>query len=402
MKLDPVTTYFNSVGIGRPKSEGLFMQKGRKRFGTAFDDMMSVIAARANGIKLDPYDLKNSSLDLSLYVGEFYSSSMWRAFAEWLIRENFDHPAQVLDLGCENGVLTCFIASIWPDSTVIGVDRSTPAIAAAQALADKLGLKNVSFEHSDAIDFMKANPNRFSMVTATLAMHELLQGTESRNPFEWSDPHERLEDIQLGQLDEHAVEVLRAVETTLVNNGHFLSLDRSPTSATTWWYTQCLEQAGLKVSLMRSYTIECTSPSADRKFPLTVARKARKDETKTTLEELLSLASCHEVSAMSLTLKENMADVFIRSLAQTEIVFEAVAEYIDRSGIRTIRLLKTPTMLVLHDFTNRGFKSAFVAPLVGLPSVLDHCRKMISELEENCTVTAGVTDAGRALLGRLE
>ena len=327
---------------------------------------------------------------------------MWRAFAEWLTRENFDHPAQVLDLGCENGVLTCFIASIWPDSTVIGVDRSGPAIVAARALSDKLGLKNVSFKHSHAIDFMKANPNRFSMVSATLAMHELLHGTESRNPFEWFDPYERLEDIQLGRPDEHAIEVLRAVETTLVHNGHFLSLDRSPTPATTWWYTQCLEQSGLKVSLIRSYTIECTCAFSDEKFRLTVARKARKDERKTTLEELLSLVSFREVSAMSLTLKENIADVFIRSLAQTEIVFEAVAEYIDRSGIRTIRLLKAPTMLVLHDFTNHGFQTAFVAPLVGLPNMLEHCWKITSELEENCTVTAAVTDAGRALLARLE
>jgi len=86
----------------------------------------------------------------------------------------------------------------------------------------------------------------------TLTMHELLQGTESRNPFEWPEPYERLEAIQLSRLDEHAIEVLRVVETALVDNGHFLSLDRSPIPATTWWYTQCLEQAGLKVSLMRS------------------------------------------------------------------------------------------------------------------------------------------------------
>jgi cyclopropane fatty-acyl-phospholipid synthase-like methyltransferase len=56
----------------------------------------------------------------------------------------------VLDLGCENGVLTCFYAILWPDEKVFGVKRSQAAVSAARELAKRLGLANVSFEQKGA------------------------------------------------------------------------------------------------------------------------------------------------------------------------------------------------------------------------------------------------------------
>jgi hypothetical protein len=97
-----------------------------------------------------------------------------------------------------------------------------------------------------------------------------------------------------------------------------------------------------------------------------------------------------------------MADVFLRSLGEQEIMFEAVGEYVDGSGIRTIRLIKTPALLVLHDFTNHGFSTAFIAPLVGLAEMIVHCQKLSSDLEQHCVVSAGATQAGRQQLARLD
>ena len=62
MTCDPVESYFNSIGIRNPKSDAVFLKNGKKRFGKAFEEMMSVITGRANGHITNPYDLKNSSL----------------------------------------------------------------------------------------------------------------------------------------------------------------------------------------------------------------------------------------------------------------------------------------------------------------------------------------------------
>jgi hypothetical protein len=273
---------------------------------------------------------------------------------------------------------------------------------AAKSLAERLKLKNVSFEQMDAKQFLQTARGQFSVITATMVMHEFLEGPESREPLQWDEEYERLEDVRLSQIDNYAISTLKMVEQALTDTGYLITLNRSPTSATTWWFAQCLEEAGMKVSLARSSVIESSNASGVEKFPLIVARRNRENDERTTPEEILSLATFRELSTMSIILKEDMADLLLRSLGQQQIMFEAVGEYVDKSGVRTIQLLKTPTLLVLHDFTNHGFKTAFVAPLVGLSEVIAHCWKMVSDLEKNCTVTAALTEAGRAQLARLD
>jgi hypothetical protein len=81
-----------------------------------------------------------------------------------------------------------------------------------------------------------------------------------------------------------------------------------------------------------------------------------------------------------------MADLFVRGLGHTELMFEATAEYNDDSGVRTLRLLQTATFLVLYDFTNHGYVNASLAPLVRLGDVIAECQLIARELEDNAKV----------------
>jgi SAM-dependent methyltransferase len=58
-------------------------------------------------------------------------------------------PGDVLELGCGGGVVSCFLAWLWPHKTVVGVDRSAASLEAARNLAAHLGLTNVTFVKSD-------------------------------------------------------------------------------------------------------------------------------------------------------------------------------------------------------------------------------------------------------------
>jgi hypothetical protein len=62
MNQDHVESFFKRIGVGRPKSEAIFLKKGHKRFGKAFDEIMSLIAARADGAEIDPYDPRRAYL----------------------------------------------------------------------------------------------------------------------------------------------------------------------------------------------------------------------------------------------------------------------------------------------------------------------------------------------------
>lgn len=228
MSLELVENYFKSIGVRNPKSDAVYVKQGRKRFGKPFEDLTYVMGARADGAAIDPYELKNSSLELSLYVGEHHASLVWREFASWLVRANIDGASQVLDLGCENGVLTCFYGSLRPDAKVVGVERCGAAVAAARKLATSLGLSNVSFEHADIQNYLARSAGRFPIIMATLAMHEILKRAGAREPFQWEGECERIEAVVLTDADLYAIETLKAVGGVLTEDGLFISLDRSP------------------------------------------------------------------------------------------------------------------------------------------------------------------------------
>jgi SAM-dependent methyltransferase len=212
-------------------------------------------------------------------VSEHHASNVWREFASWLVNEDLPPPSDVLDLGCDNGVLTCLYATLWPKAKIVGVERSAAGVAAARELAKRLGLRNVSFEQSDARRFLDANMGRFQIITATLVMHEFLAGTRGRKPFAWEGEYELIEDVTL----------------------------------------------------------------SGERFPLTVARRARETDKKTTAAEIVSLASFKELSALNMKFQEDLADTFVRSVGPTEIMFNAVCEFLDGSGTRTLQLLRAPT-----------------------------------------------------------
>lgn len=75
--------------------------------------------------------------------------------------ERLENGIRVVDAGCGSGVAACVIAEAFPNSTVIGIDPSVPAIAAARQRAQDARLENVSFEASvfddlapDSVDFL--------------------------------------------------------------------------------------------------------------------------------------------------------------------------------------------------------------------------------------------------------
>ena len=83
---------------------------------------------------------------------------------------------RILDIGCDNGLATCFYASQRPDAEVLGIDRCAEGIACAEHLASMLGLKNVTFIHGDA--FASGLESRYAegcdLVAMTLSGYEAL------------------------------------------------------------------------------------------------------------------------------------------------------------------------------------------------------------------------------------
>ncbi|MCI9144477.1 MAG: methyltransferase domain-containing protein [Lachnospiraceae bacterium] len=100
----------------------------------------------------------NQNLRMSLLAASFYDRVFFKRAAEYLLKQDSFFAGDIFDMGCGNGILTCFLALQHPDSSVTGLDLSPGAVRVARELAGKIELQNVRFmptgeticEHEDA------------------------------------------------------------------------------------------------------------------------------------------------------------------------------------------------------------------------------------------------------------
>lgn len=81
-----------------------------------------------------------------------------------LVLANLPKNAQVLDVGCFNGLKTVYYKIQRPDLEITAVDRCGLAIDAAKQKAIKYGV-NINFQHTDFFDVSK--DKQYDVVIAT-------------------------------------------------------------------------------------------------------------------------------------------------------------------------------------------------------------------------------------------
>ena len=90
-------------------------------------------------------DYLNQSLQMSLLAASFYDRVFFRRVMEYVLRYDAFWGEDVTDIGCGNGILTCFLALRHPDSFVTGLELSQNAVSVAEELAGRLQVNNVCF-----------------------------------------------------------------------------------------------------------------------------------------------------------------------------------------------------------------------------------------------------------------
>jgi ubiquinone/menaquinone biosynthesis C-methylase UbiE len=87
--------------------------------------------------------------------------------------EQLGRGGRALDAGCGSGRIVNRLATIFPKSRFIGMDRSTEALGVARDEASDKGLKNVEFLAVDLSDFDRtAEPESFDFITTFDAVHD--------------------------------------------------------------------------------------------------------------------------------------------------------------------------------------------------------------------------------------
>lgn len=97
----------------------------------------------------DFYARKNQHPQASLILSAAHDWDLLCQTCRWITQHRDTFGATILDVGCDCGLLSCFLAQTFPDATITSIDRDANGIHAAQTLAQRLGLSNITFLCTD-------------------------------------------------------------------------------------------------------------------------------------------------------------------------------------------------------------------------------------------------------------
>ncbi len=153
---EQVDNYMKEVGLKYVKDAKDLITGLAIRTDKAYtEEVVRELNSRAEGKPADStsfYKLKNKNFDGSVFLSAAFDGGVFRHIGNIIIDNAERLGKEVLDLCCDCGIVTCFMAKNCPESHFTGIDINDSAVENAKKLAEKLGLTNVEFKCSDVYE----------------------------------------------------------------------------------------------------------------------------------------------------------------------------------------------------------------------------------------------------------
>ena len=141
-KKDPGLLYVQKLGISPAKTVEALMVSMHNKFG---DDRSREYWDNfpENGENKEFYEHKNSDEEISYLFTGGHDADIIRQCANWVDSNKEAFGKEILEVGCDIGFMTGFLALTFPESKITAIDHSQNSINMAGKLMDRLGVTNV-------------------------------------------------------------------------------------------------------------------------------------------------------------------------------------------------------------------------------------------------------------------
>lgn len=323
----------------------------RKHDKSMIDNLKMIVEKRADD---DPYGselytVKNLDLQLSLNFSRF-STELYRRYFEWIIKQKHLKPKSILDIGCDNGIITCFYGMIFPDAEVIGIDINAAAIECSNKLKNYLGLNNVHFKNIDIKDLNKNfSKGYFDIITSVRTLHEIIDFPEERY---WSTL-----DMNLTENKSEANPLLEALRAALSpENGELICWERIPNTCSLAWWVSILHDSGLYVDLQKSNIIKFSEVGDSQAMPLLILDT--QNRILPTATEILTFASQNDTIDFETrkSYEKDTAELAFYNYKNKTLLFGFQANYSNNSGNVRFEVWETEKYLLEYAYSTVNFR----------------------------------------------
>ena len=401
-----IDQYFKKIGIGGHVKPEQFWRLLTKKFGKLADEFADCVEARENGQKVDPYVLKNQTIEFANAIAAQFDAAKLRSTALWFLREQFQlTDMMVLEVGCDNGILLCMIATLFPDTKFTGIDPCEPAIKIARERAKYLELTNVEFQVATLDMFVEAsNKSVFDLILSVTVFHELLGDSffdSSETILSDSNSTFSIEEADKEFMPK-CIEIndIKILAQILSTDGKFISIDRWATERTLLKWIRLNEKVGLCWSLPISNMIKFKDPfSKSQILPLTVFYKGSKAPLLAC--DVLSFKAYPgfvDLPAYHLIEDTMVAEMIYSALTKEEIYFHDCV-FNDGSGTERLSMGVASGLGYIYTTATTGFRSLALIPSAVLYEKAHQMDEVREHKEKFATVKYHWGDAN--LLSRL-
>lgn len=263
-----VEEYMNKIELKYIRTPNDFIAGLAMRTDKAYaKEMAEELNSRASGAPVNNakfYELKNRDLNASVYVSAAFDSGVFRHIGNLLIDAEERLGSRVLDLCCDCGIVTCFMAKYFPDKTFVGTDINEKAIKNARELAEWFGLSNVEFVCSDIYEL--SLDEKFTAITS---FRSLLDAAEKKTKgLNFIGNREKREESYKNAFSDFA----DAVSRHLADGGFLLSVERYTAEYGWIGWMQALGEKNI-YSEAESHLMRAQDISSVKEYSVTYAHK---------------------------------------------------------------------------------------------------------------------------------
>ncbi|NLV51272.1 MAG: methyltransferase domain-containing protein [Clostridiales bacterium] len=222
------------------------------------------------------YEMKNRDYAASINLTGLIDGDIIRKACNWIAGNKSLFGKEVLDIGCDCGIVSCFLARALPDSQITAIDRCKEAISVAGQLADRLKLNNITFVASAAEEM----PSRkFNTVFSMRTLGE--NSGNNRDDYPVFENFVTQADYMSAKISKYS----SAVASLIKDDGTLVSIERCQIDPLLLAWIDALNKDGLR--FLSHDRLSCAEQKVQSYFAVVTAIK----ETSAQQQDILSFFS---------------------------------------------------------------------------------------------------------------